>query len=150
MKNKDVLIVICISLYIYFQYIVYDIFGKNNNVLWVLYHWFVPVFFITLALVCVIFAKKTNAIPKFKNPIFYLKIYSCITIFVTWYHYLRICFKYPITKGYLDFFNEIKESIIVYNSTIIWLYLSFLLLVWIKWEFIKEFIKKWTKKRNFN
>jgi len=150
MKNRDVIIVICVSLYIYLQYIVYDIFGKNENVFWLLYYWMVPVFFITGILLYVILKKRTNTIPRFKNPVFYLKVYSGITIFVAWYHYLRICFKYPISKGYLNFFGEIKESIVIYNSTIVWLGLSILLLVWIKYEFIKNNLKKWIEKKKSN
>ena len=121
-----------VVLYVFFQYIFYDLYANSKDTFWVLYYWGIPVIFIITLLFYEILKPIGN----------WLRIYSFGLITVIFYHYLRLCYKYVPNK--VSFMEKMEDSKPIYYTTIFYLAFSIFLYLFI------IMLKKWTKKKKYN
>ena len=125
MKNR---IINTVIVYIFLQYIVYDLWGNQDYTLWLLYYWVIPV----VVFIYLLFVEILKPIGR------YLRIYSIVLILITIYHYLRLTTHY--SEHVKDFMGKLEDSKPVYYTTIVWLGLSIIVFLYFK-------LKKWSKKK---
>jgi len=132
-------ILIC-ALFVFLKYPFYDIFGRNENILWIFYNWGITDFFIIVIILMEVLKKNKTKSKYFKNPYFLWRCYCFPLIIIVIYSFLRVCYKYSLTKDNFEFFAEIKKPVAIQDSIIIWLSLIIPIFIWIKW----------IKKRRYN
>ena len=135
-------------------------YGDRDNIFWTLFYWGIPVLFVIMPLIYIII-KKTSS-PKFKKPIFCLKVYSGSLVIIACYHYFRLVSQYIFDnelksiddpdQKYINFIKKLESNELVYDVMILWLLLSVVLLIWIKWNDIKKNytrLKKWIRRKKY-
>lgn len=150
MGNRYINIIV---FYIFFQYIFYDLYGNWFNNLHYVYYHSVPVIFIIAIIINENLIKNLSKLQRY---------YLLILIIVILYHYFRIVFKYTPEYSYytnldinqkLIFLKEnpnfskifkLKESSPIYYSTVLYLFLSIIYLIYYK----GKMILKWLQRKN--